>query len=1040
MRALALVLALGFAPAALALDPERLPSQYLVAAWQDELPQSSVQAIFQDHQGYLWVGTQNGLARFDGLEFEVFDPAAEPGLPSSDILRLIEDHEGRLWVATRGGGLAFRQGDHFESWQDGDASELAKVALSLAIDPGGRLWVGTRSHGVVAITGTRAIVRADSWGLPPNSTVLSLAVDAAGAVWAGLLEGGLWRLEGERFQAVPPAGLPVDSVAAMAFDPQGRLWIGTGRKGVFRRDHPEAGPTEAIPDTTGSTFALLSDRSGTLWAASYNRGLLRLSPGPVAALTRREGLSLDAVTTLFEDREGNLWVGTDGGGLDRLRDGVFRSFGPPEGMATGQVRSVLEDHRGRVWIGTEGGGLAYLEAGLGSVSRLAELGPAAITSLAEAPDGALWVGVRNRGLLRWQEGQASWFGRESGLITETVLTLYFDHRGTLWVATNGAGLFRQSSPGRFEPVASELGLAQDRIWAISEGPSGDLYLGTDGNGLKILHPGPSPTLSQPKGLPSDTVMTLHSDEDGTLWIGTYGGGLARLAPDGRVQSFGRREGLLDDTILGILDDERGALWLSSNKGIFRVPKADLLAFFDGPGSPVTLTAYGKADGMRAAECNGGVQPAGFMGRDGRLWFATIEGVVMVDPNRLPKNLVPPGVVIEDALADGRSIRGAGPLPAGLERLELHYAGLSFSNPTRVAYRYQLEGFDRDWINAGAERRATYTNLPAGRKYRFRVQAVNEDGVWNQVGAGFQFEILPHFYQRPWFLALASLALFLVAWGGYQLRVRQLLHRTRQLETVVAERTAQVVAQRDQLSTANQELTRLNQFKSEFMGIVAHDLKNPLAVIYGYAGLMVSKAEKEPGQAKTARRIGASARRMLSIVSDLLDTTALESGRIPFEPEPVEMAEVLFAVLDSQQMLAQDRDVRLEARVTGETRVLGDREKLRRVLENLVGNAVRYTRPSSTVLVSLEERAEGGRRVERITVADQGPGLTPEEVARLFQRFERLGQKSEGPTGSTGLGLAIVRQFVELHGGRVWVESEPGVGSSFIVELPAEPAP
>ncbi len=1025
-----------------ALDPDRLPSQYVLAGWRDELPQSIVRTLLQDRQGYLWLGTQNGLARFDGKTFRVFDPGNTPELGSGDVRALHEDAAGRLWVGTRGGGLARWDGQRFEriaAAPEGGASPT--LVYALAADARGALLVGTRGQGALALEGERLAPPPGAEGLA-TANVLSLLTGPDGSVWIGLQNGGLHRLHGHQRVPVAPDLLGEQSVLALLRDRSGQVWAGTRSAGLWRLAGGDPARAEPLPGLEGTPItALAEDRDGNLWVGTYGAGLARLHAGRLDRLDRTGGLADEKVLALLEDREANLWVGTEGGGLQRLRDGAFRTFGAPEGLAAPQVWAVLEDRRGTVWLGTDGGGLARLDAGgFRHFGSREGLGGDSITSLFEDSRGDLWIGVRGVGLLRRSGERFERFGPEQGLAAGTVLALAEDDAGALWLGTSGQGLYRRQADGGFEPFAPEAELADDRVWALARGFDGELYAGTDGEGLKVIRGGKVERLGPDQGLPSATVSAIHTDEDGIVWLGTYGGGLARLV-DGRITVATRRHGLPEDAILQVLDDELGWLWLSSNRGVARIAKQDLAAVLDGRQERLLAEVFGKADGMRSAECNGAFQPAGFRARDGRLWFPTIEGAVVVDPARLPQNPVPPGIVLESALADGESLlaRERPILPAGTERFELSWAGLSFAEPERVRYRHQLEGFDHAWVDAGAERRATYTNLPTGRSYRFVVQAANEDGVWSPEGAALAFTVRPHLWQQPAFVLLVSVAAALLAWGAYQVRVRQLLRRTRQLEGLVAERTAEVVAQRDQLSVANEELTRLNQFKSEFMGIAAHDLKNPLAVVYGYAGLMIDKSREDPGQTKIARRIGASARRMLSIVSDLLDSTAIESGKIPFEPEPIDAGEILEGVVETQRMLAQDRGVELVCRVDGETRAVVDRERFRRIAENLIGNAIRYTRPATGVTVTLTERQEDGERRLRLAVQDHGPGIAQADIPRLFHRFEKLAEGQPTPAGSTGLGLSIVQRFVDLHGGRVWVESEVGVGSTFYVELPPTPA-
>ncbi len=1043
LPALALLSALATASPSRALEPTAQLTQYLQTAYQDGLPQGTVRAIEQDRDGYLWLGTQEGLVRFDGVRFTVFDHRNAAALGSADIRALLLDRSGRLWIGTRDGGAALYAGGAFKPLADAEGRPW-KAVYALAEGPDGSIWMGTREHGAVRWRDGRFDVYGLEQGLP-TATVVTLRVDSHGTLWAGGTNGCLARFDGARFQPLVAGAFAGDTVMNLAEGPDGKLWIATRASGLFVLPAGASGPAERVAGSERlSLWALSFDAEGSLFLGSLGEGLLRLRGGQIDRLGTAQGFPSDAVISLREDRERNLWVGTEGGGVVRLRDAPFRTFGEAEGLRARQVWTVLADRLGNVWLGTDGAGLARLRDGrLEHLGKAAGLAADSITALLEDRRGRLWVGTRGAGLARLDDGRATTFGPSAGLRDDTVLSLAEDTGGGLWVGTR-SGLYRASADDHFVAYDGGADLATDRIWSLAIDSRGDVLVGTDGHGLKVIGKDGVRVWGADDGLPSNPISSLHADDDGVVWIGTYGGGLARLTPSG-LQRVTTDDGLADNVILQILDDEAGALWLTTNKGVLRLDKRQLEEFFRGQRPGFQSSLFGKADGMRSAECNGGFQPAGTRSRDGRLWIPTNDGVVVVDPRDLRRNLVAPGVVIEDVLVDGRRLpTGAQLETAGSsevelspnhERLEIQYAGLSLAEPSRVRFRYKLEGFDHDWVEAGGERRATYTNLPTGRSYRFRVLAANNDGVWNETGAAYAFTVAPHFWETPPFLLASLAALGLVTWSGYRLRVRQLVHRTQQLERLVAARTAEVVAQRDQLEAANDELTRLNHFKSEFLGIAAHDLKNPLSVIYGYAGLMSSKAAADAGLQKVARRISASANQMLTIVSDLLDTTAMESGKLRFEREPTELVELVRGVLDAQRVMAADREIELVLRAEGDVEARVDREKVTRVVQNLVSNAIRYSRQGTEVEVEVARFETPPARSE-ITVRDHGPGLTAAEIERIFERFERLAEKHQVPIQhSTGLGLSIVKQFVELHGGAIRIDSTPGVGSAFIVELP-----
>jgi signal transduction histidine kinase/ligand-binding sensor domain-containing protein len=858
-------------------------------------------------------------------------------------------------------------------------------------------------------------------------------------------------------------------------DGQGTLWAGTLSNGLARLSGDRRFFTTADGLPGDAIKALLSDRDGNLWVGTYGGGLARSDASGWVTWNSEDGLGSDVVLSLFEDREGSLWIGTEGGGLDRLMDGTFTPYGVPEGLGANYVWSVLEGRDGELWVGTEGGGVACLteggrglgEGGLELLTTADGLISNSVTALWQDRRGDLWIGTRDAGLHRLRDpaadtpvaGRLDLFTRAQGLGGETILSLYEDPGGTLWVGTLGGGIDRFDGR-RFRPLGSADDSAPTpfsgvTVLALASDAAGHLLAGTNGQGLWRWDGTDITTWTAAEGddeqrLPHDTVLTLHRDAEGSIWIGTYGG-LSRLR-DGRLTTFTTAQGLFSDVIFQILEDDQGRLWMSCNQGIFAVEKEQLEAVAAGHRETVDSLHLGAGDGMRSAECNGGGQPSGVRSADGRLWFATVRGVAAMDPREILRNQVPPTVVVESVQVDGeplaqvlerdRKYAAEGEEPAelgpGHERLEIFYTGNSFRAPERVRFRYRLAGFDRGWIEAGDQRRATYTNLPTGRLYRFEVQAANEDGVWSPVTTGFELFVRRHFWETPWFFLLVLLAAAALARLVYRLRVRQLLHRTELLEAKVAERTAEVVAQKDELAHANRELEKLNQVKSEFLAIAAHDIKNPLSLIYGYAGLIAERSEEPRRLRAVGSSIVTSVQRILNIVTDLLDTTAIESGKLTLHRAEEDLETLAALAVERNRPLAQEREMRLAFETGGDDPLVAmvDKERIGRVLDNLIGNAVKYAPRRTTVTVRLRPEARDGETIARIEVQDEGPGVPPEVRERIFERFERLSEEAYARAPSTGLGLSIVKHFVELHHGRVWVESEPQQGSTFVVELPA----
>jgi ligand-binding sensor domain-containing protein/signal transduction histidine kinase len=803
--ALALLLACG--PAA-ALNPDLAITQYSHQSWKPEavdgsLPQSSVFSIRQTHDGYLWLATQEGLARFDGVRFKVFNSQNTDQIRHNDVWTLLEDLDGALWIGTRGGGLTrYKDGVFVNFGREQGLADDAIQALWQTAD--GSLWIGTRGgglnrykEGVVSTFTTKDGLSSD--------TIYTLYGDRGGTLWIGTDGGGITLLrDGVFTRLTTKQGLSNDTVYAFLEDRDGTVWIGTGA-GLNRwrdgRITTVLGKRDGL--SNDNIRSLHQDRDGNLWIGTDGGGLNRYAGGRFTAFTTQQGLSNDSVGAIYEDREGNLWIGTDAGGLNRLKDNKFISYTSREGLPNDNARAIAEDADGALWVGTFGGLARYQGGAFRAYTTRDGLSGDVVLSLAVGRDGALWAGTLGAGLNRLKDGRFTRYGKAQGLSHDTVLSILEDRDGTLWVGTRSGGLNRLDR-GRFRAFTTADGLGANDVRFLLEARDGGLWIATLGGGLNRLKDGAFSAITKRDGLSSDLVLSIHEEADGTVWAGTFGGGLNRIK-DGKISAYTARDGLLDDVVYHILDDGRGNLWLSSNHGVARLSKRELDDFAAGRADRLHPATYGVADGMRSAECNGAHQPAGWRGRDGRLWFPTIHGVTSVDPDRMPLNTLPPPVVVEELRVNGQAVALGDNVvvPPGRSRLDFQFTALSLAAPSKVRFRYRLEGYDEGWVEGGAARSASYTNLPPA-SYTFRVAASNNDGVWNEQGAALAFVQQPYFYQRRAFYLVYVAVLALAVAAGMRLqrrRVRQLQARERELLQLMYERQ---VAE-DALKSANRAL-------------------------------------------------------------------------------------------------------------------------------------------------------------------------------------------------------------------------------------------
>ncbi len=1043
-----------------ALDPSKVPTQYLLETWQTSqgLPQETVQALAQTLDGYLWVGTQEGLARFDGARFTVFDGRNTPAFQRSSVVSLHAARDGSLWIGTNGGGLIHYARNRFTVYAEGSGL-VGQHPWSILEGNDGSLWIGTEGGGISRFLNGRFETMNTGNGLPSNR-IRTLARDKAGNIWAGTSDVGLIRLSnGKATLFQTRDGLCGELVRALLPDTDGSLWIGTAGGGLCRfysGSFENYGPGQGLP--TDQISSLLLDRDGNLWVGTWGAGLFRFRDGQFQALGVNEDLGNGQIWSLFEDREGSIWVGTWVGGLLRLRDGRFTSLTRREGLSSDNTRTVCQDARGDIWIGTAGGGLNRIRKGEITHFGIKDgLSSDQISALCPASDGSLWIGTNTGGLNHFEKGQIRFVPIPGSSPKPDIRDIKEDQNGAIWIATVGAGLVRIFR-GEVEKVSPGAGSPLDRCLSLLPSRNGGIWVGTTGAGLVYYKDG---HLESPKGaqeLVKARILALFEDPDGTVWAGSSGGGLSRIK-NGIVRRVTATEGLPDDLVQVIVDDGLGSLWMTSNRGVFRVARPSLDDFFEGRAPKIEAELFGTADGMRTPSCSGGQQPSGWRTADGRLWFPTFKGIALVEPRKMPRNELPPPVLIEKLVSGKRAYPTDAPavLPPGSGTFEIYYTANTFLMPDRVRFRYRLVGNDADWIEAGTRRVAIYNNLRPG-SYSFHVMAANGDGVFSEGAAVLSFVLEPFFFQTWWFYSLLFLSASGVAAGGYRFRVRHLRNREQELMLMVDERTRSLKEEkaraerafreaelsrkeaerhREVAETESQRAEEANRAKSQFLANTSHELRTPLNAIIGYSEMLAEDAEEQglSGFVDDLKKIKIAARHQLELVNAILDLSKIEAGRMDLDIGTFDVAPLIHDVAAVLEPLLQKNknQIRVVIPKTAGS-ITADEMKLRQALFNVLSNACKFTHQGMISMEVVPPGLNGGHYQFRIS--DSGIGIPEEHLPRLFQPFSQGDAATTRRFGGTGLGLVITRQFCRMMGGEITVESESGKGTTFTLEIPA----
>ncbi len=782
-----LIVSLGIASLAVALDPNRLPTQYVLQTWgvEEGLPQSTAQAILQSREGYLWIATQEGLARFDGVRFVVFNKKNTPSIHEDFFTCLAEDPSGVLWAGSLGGLVRYSSGS-FRGFTTQDGLPGNDVR-ALAIDQTGRVWAGTRTG--LARFADGHFQTLDAAGQAGLSHVQALAASRGGGVWVGS-DRGLTRLEGDARLRIE--GLQEESVLCLREDGDGALLIGTRQGGLYRvQDAVAARVAPAAALGRHPVFAVLRDRAGTLWVGTVGGGLLRWNGSVFSSFEIEGGEGENGVRTLLEDRQGSLWISTVTGGLIRLRDGPFQSYSSLEGLPQQAVNAVLEDREGSVWIASAAG-LSRMRRDGGAIRTFGErdgVPPGVLLSLLEDRRGRLWVGTQS-GRLAFFEGE-SFHAAPAGFPASPILAMAEDAGGRLWIATDGGGVGRLES-GVWKTWTTRDGLASDSAHDLAFGHDGSLWIASYAGGLSRFRDGRFASVGAAEGLGRFQILSLHADDDGAMWAGTLGGGLFRVDSGGRAASFTTQQGLCDDVVYSILDDGAGYLWTSNNHGVGRVRKQELLDVAAGKAAGFHCAPYGRSEGLRFGECNGGSQPSAWRGRDGRLWFVIRRGVAVVDPVAVDHSPPPrpPDVVAEELLVDHRLVPAGSRVTTapGRADLEIHFTALNLAAPEAARFRVRLAGYETRWVDEGARRTSYYTNLPPGA-YRFEASASAADSSWSEARTLFEVRVPPRFYQRKLFWIAVACAVVGLAGMFYRGRMSAAAKREAELARRVEEEMA-----------------------------------------------------------------------------------------------------------------------------------------------------------------------------------------------------------------------------------------------------------
>ncbi len=1059
-------LLVGLMPAMIwALDPSKQVTQFVFDVWTtaDGLPQNSIQAINQSERGYLWFGTQEGLVRFDGVDFDVYDKFRIEPMSSNFVNAIALDKKGWLWFVNESGGLIkLRESDARQSEFVRQFGQSAVVFMA-AIDDD--IWVSTVEDGLFCLGEGKERVYTVESGLPHNS-VWWISQASNGDVLAGTSR-GLARISG---QSVKKQG-PERGCWTQTNRSLGGTWVGSP-EGLFVYEGDESRAISLNPNREPAVYSLCEDRDGCLWVGTQRDGLYRVFGDRVEHFNERRGLPYSFVSSVFEDHEGSIWVGTDGGGLGRFRDASVTTISTVEGLPNDMVRSVLSDRLGRLWVATDGGGVVCFDGDeMKQYSTQQGLSDNRVLCINEDRHGGIWISTYGGGLNYFDGKEIVTYGTEDGLPTRRIGTTHQSRDGTVWIGTQ-LGLVSLKNETMKTYTTSD-GLTSNLIRNIYESTDGVLWIATRGGGLNSYQDGKFTALTTDDGLSSNQVLSIYEHSNGDLWVGTSDHGL-NLIRGQEIWNVNRTHGLFDDKILEILYDGQGRFWMSSNKGIFSAAVSDLYALVAGKIQRIQCQVFRSTDGMKSSECNGGSAPAGAVDRDGVVWFPTIKGVVRLDPKKMVHNENKPNTLIKEVLVDGVAIELTDviELPATVSKLEIRYAALSLRVPERVTYRYRMRGIDREWTPVGNRRSAVYTNLDPGL-FTFEVFGANDDGKWSEDCAAVSFKFIAPWYRSGWFKFLLAAGIAGLMWTGNWIRLRSMGRREVQLTNLIEQRASglressrRLIDAQDQMVDAAHRAGMAELAKSvlgqvqdtlhhvelastdlklgiaEFpipaqlqslsvrLGSLENDRLDVLRTTEGGQSILVelkSLAELIPTQRRrllgAVQTITKRFQQLNRLISAQQDFAKLERAK-----DQIDINQIILDALKLKNDQLHALNVEVVQDLAALPPLHGRRSLMLRALVNLIQNSCE----------ALEESG-GNRRIIRVSsfkdrfgmhieIGDSGPGIPQGDHGQVFN------QGFSTKSGHAGLGLHTTANAVAQLGGVIRVVEHTQQGTRILVSF------
>jgi signal transduction histidine kinase/ligand-binding sensor domain-containing protein len=977
-------------------SPSSMLEQSAIAQWTGDngLISNNITSAVRDHDGFVWITSYNGIMRFDGIQVYVYDQTKIPFLNTGAFYAVYEQKPGVLWFSSQNNGIVRLRNGKFDSI-DPNHEILPKSIRCLRFSRDSSVWVGSNNSGLYKIVDEK-ILRIDLPELNETS-ILEMAVDSNNVLWIATDGKGLYSYDGKNLKSIPGvADIIVNSVFAA---PDNSILIGTPSGLDVYKDgllihHPKLKDYQVNK--------VICDRYNRVWVGT-EIGLGRYTIGDdesFAYVGEKEGFPLSRINFLSYDDENSLWVSTGRDGLVQLRESSIINISMQQGLSQSKINMVYESPSHDFYIGCDGGGVdIYKQGKVSSIKLETPLFDSGIRDIYQDSEGTLWIGSY-RGLLKKSKSGEHLYGLKDGFTAVDVRRLLPAENGDLWVATRSGGLMRFSNGKVVEKFNKETGLASNYILAVEKDKQGNLYVGTHSGGMSIISKdGKIKNLPLTDNDAGIVIFNIHSDSEGRIWL-VSGAGIFHF--DGKTfQKIALTKSLKGEVFFDWVEDGIGNVWVTSNIGVLKIAKERVKQYLRNEIQEVDFKLLDNRDGMKNKECTAATRS--LVSSTGKIWVPTINGISVFIPEKIVVNKIVPPVYITSLTADTQEMEGKGPLTIepGKLRYTFSYTAPSFISPRKIQFKYKLETVDGNWINAGTERQAEYTNLAPG-DYTFRVLACNSDGLWNEQGTTLMFTVKPFFYQTGYFYVLVIVLGGLMLFGIYKWRVNAVERR-------------------------NAELRKVNGELDRFVYSASHDLRAPLASVLGLVN--IARLEKGGNFEDYLDKIEASVQKLDGFIRDIIDFS--RNARVEVESEAIDFKSLITEIFDNLKYLDEKDRIKRIVKVEGDGSFHSDKKRLAVVLNNLIANSIKYANPKIESPF-IEVYVKQNSKTVMLQVKDNGIGISQEHIGNIFKMFYRADSKSRG----SGIGLYIVKETLEKIQGTISVQSEYGAGSTFTVMLKA----